>query len=139
MSDRGYLKPFEGKTINVLAGGDWVLDRYLSGSSFQRRKEELKLDSGPCYAQAKFACHLKGDESKRGFFRMYRQVPFNGTERRRPEERRKQAVKAPEEHSELKALLALQDCDVVPEVLAHEIGEQNADEMVPGGYFIHFV
>lgn len=70
---------------------------------------------------------------------MYRQVPLNGTERQRPEERRKQAVKAPEEHSELKALLALQDCDVVPELLAHETGEQSADELVPGGYFIHFV
>lgn len=136
-SDIGYLEPFQGETITIRDGGDWVLDKYLTGRSYQRRQQVTDL--GPSFAVAKFACHLKGDESKQGFFRMYRQIPFRATERKSVEERSSQAVKAPKKHSEHEALLDLQGCDGVTRLLAYEMGEQSADEMVPRGYFIHFV
>ncbi|OQD67391.1 hypothetical protein PENDEC_c037G05482 [Penicillium decumbens] len=137
-SDIGYLEPFQGETITIRDGGDWVLDKYLSGIAYPMRKKEA-AEFGPCFGVAKFACHLKGDESKKGFFRMYRQIPIGATERKSPEERSRQAVEAPKKHTEPEALLALQTCDAVPKLLAYEMGEQSADDMVPRGYFIHFV
>jgi hypothetical protein len=64
----GDLGFFEGETITV-RGQDWVLDTYLSGWSFQMRKEEASQPGAvPCFAVAKFASHIKVEDSKQGFF-----------------------------------------------------------------------
>jgi len=138
MSDMEYFQCYQGEKIALLVGGDWILDEYLSGRIVRTEKKEADT-SHPSFAVAKFSCHVDGDESKKGFFRMYRQVPYKGTLRQSPEEKRQQAVKAPKKHSELEALLALRNCDAVAGLLAYEVGEQDVNEPVPGGYFIHLV
>lgn len=72
--------------------------------------------------------------------RIYLQIPVPGTQHESRQIRREQAAK-PQPHVELTALKALKEfeCDVVPDLLAYQVGEQSEDSIVPGGYITYVV
>lgn len=148
MSESGLLAPLSNRnkkitiTTTTLRGTwvqTWVLGKYLSGDDHRYTQADAMDADTNSFTVAKFACHLDGDASVKGFIRVYRQIPNINTELDSPEEKRSQAAKKPQKHREFQALLDLRDSGVVPSLLAWEVGKQGDDGQVPGGYFIHFV
>lgn len=118
----------------------WVIDKKLSERPQWMTQEDVTDGLGHPFAAAKFLCHRKEDPSKKAFMRIYLQIPVVGTQYQTLQIRRKQAAK-PQSHVELTALKELKKlgCDVVPDLLAYQEGEQGEDSIVPGGYITYVV
>ncbi|KAJ5788680.1 hypothetical protein N7457_003670 [Penicillium paradoxum] len=118
----------------------WVIDKKLSERSQPMTQQDVTDGLGLPFAAAKFLCHRKEDPSKKTFMRIYLQIPVIGTRYQSPQIRRKQAAQ-PQPHVELTTLKALKElgCDVVPDLLAYQEGQQGEDGIVPGGYTTYIV
>ncbi|RLL97786.1 hypothetical protein CFD26_106189 [Aspergillus turcosus] len=127
-------------TLDSPSHQTWVIDKKLSERREWMTQQEVTDGLGLPFAAAKFLCHRKENPSKKAFMRIYLQIPVIGTIYQSPQIRRKEAAQ-PQPHRELTTLKALKEleCDVVPDLLAYQEGEQGEDSIVPGGYITYVV
>ncbi|KAJ5575740.1 hypothetical protein N7535_002666 [Penicillium sp. DV-2018c] len=96
----------------------------------------------PAYVLGTFRCRSTDDNEgkKLGILRIYKQIPYDGTQFYDYESRKQQAVE-PYEPRELVALKALKQrgCVVVPELLGYRLTKQGAMEIVPRGCLMYIV
>ncbi|KAJ5121132.1 uncharacterized protein N7515_009093 [Penicillium bovifimosum] len=97
----------------------------------------------PAYVLGTFRCRSTDDNDegkKLGIVKIYKQIPYDGTQFYDYEYRKQQAVE-PYEPRELIALKALKHrgCVVVPELLGYRLTKQDAMEIVPRGCLMYIV
>ncbi|OQE20809.1 hypothetical protein PENFLA_c015G00990 [Penicillium flavigenum] len=141
MSLLGFSELYVGTEVTFTAPSlqKWVIAEKLTEDVQQMTKWELDGGAGPPFAVFKYLCHSATDSAKKAFMRIYFQIPIEGTEYQRPEARQRQA--ATRKHQELDVLkdLKLQQCPVVPTLLAYKEGKQGNNGVVPDGYITHVV
>ncbi|KAJ5367957.1 uncharacterized protein N7496_007717 [Penicillium cataractarum] len=144
-----FLRGLEGTDVTLdppsepplgLARQTWVIDRKLSERLHCLTQQDVSEGLGLPYAAAKFLCHRKGNPGKNAFMRIYLQIPILGTQYQSHQVRRDQAAK-PQPHMELTTLKALKTsgCDVVPDLLGYQEGQQGEDCIIPCGYITFVV
>ncbi|KAJ5895449.1 hypothetical protein N7495_007140 [Penicillium taxi] len=80
------LEPLGGrnKKITITAPNStpqiWIIDQYLSGIDYRISPAEAKNGLSVGFTRAKFTCHLDGNENKKGFLRIYRQIEIQKTQ-----------------------------------------------------------
>lgn len=106
---------------------------------------EIESNNGmrPAYVRGTFQCRstdANDDGKKLGIMKVYKQIPYVGTDLYDYEYRKQQAVE-PYEPRELIALKALKRrrCVVVPELLGYRLTKQDAMEIVPRGCLMYIV
>lgn len=101
---------------------------------------ELDTGMGPAYARGEFRCRSSEDGKKLAVLKIYKQIPFAGSEGDDPEDRKPQAVE-PFEPQELVALKSFKkrDCPIVPELLGYQLTKQSMMTNVPGGCLMYLV
>jgi hypothetical protein len=112
----------------------------------EKIKEEIRVVSegntgvGPAYARGEFRCRSSEDGKKLAVLKIYKQIPFAGSEGDDPEDRKPQAVE-PFEPQELVALKSFKkrDCPIVPELLGYQLTKQSMMTNVPGGCLMYLV
>lgn len=123
---------------------DWVVIEKLSEHPNPATVEDFDDGMGPAYTAGKYLCRLEGtaNEKKLAFMRIYKQIPLDGTELDSSSVRKAQASNLHDHgHVELDALKHLTEsgCTITPRLLGYQIGKQDANDLVPGGYFLHLV
>ncbi|KAJ5308807.1 hypothetical protein PENANT_c013G05851 [Penicillium antarcticum] len=94
----------------------------------------------PALAIGTFKCRSSANDKRLAIMRVYKQIPFAGSEYYDPEDRKNQAV-APYEPKELTALKAFKTagCHAVPELLGYQLAKQNMMANVPEGCLMYLV
>lgn len=124
------------KTPLLLPSQTWVITEKLEETSLLMTQKDIDDGVGPAFTAAKFLCYRKDDPAKKpAFLRMYHQIPIAGTECLNSGIRANQAV-PPIQLPELTALktLKMMDCNVVPDLLGYQEGQQGQDGIIPGGF-----
>ncbi|CRL23310.1 unnamed protein product [Penicillium camemberti] len=123
---------------------DWFVIEKLSERPSPATVEDFDDGMGPAYTVGKYLCRLAGtgNEKKLAFMRIYKQIPLAGTELDSSSVRKAQASNLHDYgHVELDALKHLTEsgCTATPRLLGYQIGKQDANDLVPGGYILHLV
>ncbi|KAJ5800608.1 uncharacterized protein N7518_002676 [Penicillium psychrosexuale] len=117
----------------------WLIVEKLSEKPTPIDPEDFDVGMGPAYTVGKYRCRdIKNDVY--AFMRIYKQIPLAGTELDNLAVRRKQACK-PRRHTELSALKSFTEngCTATPKLFGYQIGKQDENDLVPGGYIIYLV
>ena len=103
-------------------------------------QDEADDSFGLPLATIKFPCHSAADITKKGFMRIYIQIPITGAVACSPRVWAPQVV-TQRKHIELEALKSLtgQKCKVVSELLGCYEGQQSDEGCVPGSYIDYIV
>lgn len=117
----------------------WVIDEKITEDFQTRTQAEVDEYGALPYAVLKFACHNAADPREKGFMRIYIQIPITGTMLKNSTVRAQQATQGTHEELTVLKSLADQGCSVVPRLLAYNVGQQDGDGCVPGGYINHVV
>lgn len=112
----------------------WVIGEKIGEHVSQCTEVDLEDGLGPSYADANFTCQNVDHPDRRGFMRIFLQIPDAGSELDTPEERARQASYIA--HRELEALNAFTEkgSQITPTLLASEERRQADGDPVPGGY-----
>lgn len=122
---------------------DWIIINKLDEESRPITQSDFASGMGPAFTAGKYLCRPSaGNENKLAFMRIYKQIPLDGTRLDSSSVRKAQASNLHDHgHVELDALKHLTEsgCTVTPRLLGYQIGKQDANDLVPGGYILHLV
>ncbi|CAG7966464.1 unnamed protein product [Penicillium nalgiovense] len=143
---RPVLPKMIGEKIITHASDDyprrkWIIREKLSENPFPLTEEDVKQEMGPAFTVGKYLCEHDGAKDKLAFLRIFKQIPWEGTELDDSHTRAKQAVDQEPGHVELAALKYLTEngCSATPKLLGYEFDNQDKNDLVPGGYILYLV
>ncbi|CAG8288206.1 unnamed protein product [Penicillium salamii] len=142
--DRLYLSSLEGSQIETeakpylsLPREVWVIAKHLEEHGTTMSQEDVDLGRGHPLTTTKFLCYREDDPTQKpAFMRIYHQIPVLDTEYSKATVRSRQAFPIMEP-VELQALRILKKkgSQVNPAFLGYQLGQQEPDDIVPGGFF----
>lgn len=118
----------------------WEIVEKIEEDTVTQSEQNSIGGGGPAYVAGKFLCRSSGAQGSLAFLRIYQQIPWLGTELRKPSVRAAQAT-GPFEPPELQALkhFKQQGCNVVPELLGHQFEKQHKGDIIPGGFVTYVI
>lgn len=121
-------------TLDYPARSEWKIIQKMNEHDHQMEENSVKAGAPPSYASIKLLCEETRDTKKKAMIRVYKQIPYIGTELDGPSERSQQASSfTPQELIALKTLTQ-KGSTVTPCLLGYKEGQQDSSGLVPGGF-----
>lgn len=120
---------------------EWIIIEKLNEHPVPILPEDVAEGLGSPYTSGRYLCHPAEDKNALAYMRIYKQIPYMGTEPDSSSVRGAQAVLPPPDFMELVALRDLTDmnCTATPRLLGWRHYTQDSDDLVPGGFVTYLV
>ncbi|KAB8276888.1 hypothetical protein BDV30DRAFT_205537 [Aspergillus minisclerotigenes] len=141
MTDNTFFEGYEGQEVHFQVGpSTWILTGLIKERNSQVDAEGFYKDKTIGGAYGTFLCHSFTDPNQRGVMKVFKQIPYQGSEYGTAGQRAGQASQDLDYYitSQLEALriLTVSGCQSTPCILSMQIERQNTTDSVPNGYIV---